>query len=187
MYTDSLEDDAAYFIGVKLDENDLPIIGEGTELSHLNIHVTSRFLMGNLSLSGVHHIDATYKITTYGYPLIVNGVSDAIGKFHPASFMVTSHETEDDFSLFYDNLINEAERLDVNYEPEFIMQDACPASKNALIKFFPNVKFLMCYFHVKKNVREKKHLLKNKDLYRDLQNDLTGNYFFIQRERNLKI
>ncbi len=59
--------------------------------------------MGNLSLSGVHHIDATYKITTYSYHLIVNGVSDAVGKFHPASFMVTSHETEDDFSLFYDN------------------------------------------------------------------------------------
>jgi hypothetical protein len=87
MYTESLEDEAAYFIGVKLDENDLPIIGEGTELNHLNIHVTSRFLMGNLSLSGVHHIDATYKITTYGFPLIVNGLSDAVGKFHPASFM----------------------------------------------------------------------------------------------------
>ena len=31
MYSDSLEDDD--FIGVKLDENDLPIIVEGTELN----------------------------------------------------------------------------------------------------------------------------------------------------------
>jgi hypothetical protein len=97
--------------------------------------------------------------------------------------VVTSHETEDDFYLFYDNLINEAERLDVNYDPEYIMQDACPASKNAINKFFPNVKFLM----LKKMLeRKKKHLLKNKDLYRELQNDLTDIYLFlIYRERNL--
>ena len=63
----------------------------------------------------------TYKITTYGYPLIVYGVSDAIGKFHPVSFMISSHETQNDLERFYEDLINEAESLDNNYEPEMVM------------------------------------------------------------------
>ena len=44
------------------------------------------------------------------------------------------------------------------------MQDACPASRNAILDSFPNVKFLMCYFHVKKNVRDHKNLLKDKEV-----------------------
>ena len=58
--------------------------------------------MNNLSFKGVHHIDATYKITTYGFPLIVYGVSDSVGKFHPVSFMISSHETQHDFVVFYE-------------------------------------------------------------------------------------
>ena len=87
--------------------------------------------------------------------------------------MITSHETQDDFEVFYDGLINEAESLDIDFDPEFIMQDACPASKNAVLEFFPNSKFLMCYFHVKKNVREHKNLLVDKERYKDMVKDLT--------------
>ena len=54
------------------------------------------------------------------------------------------------------------------------MQDACPASKHALLNFFPQVKFLMFYFLVKKNVRDRKKLLKNKDLYKEITNVLTS-------------
>ena len=57
------------------------------------------------------------------------------------------------------------------------MQDACPASKNAFRAHF-NIKFLMCYFHVKKNVREHKNLLRDKNKYKDIMKDLTSNYFY---------
>ena len=83
----------------------MPIIGNGSDKKHLHVHITSRHLMNNLSMKGVHHIDATYKITTYGFPLIVFGVSDAVGKFHPVSFMITSHETQHNFEEFYDVLL----------------------------------------------------------------------------------
>ena len=49
-------------------------------------------LNNNLSLNGMHHIDATYKIKTYEYPLIVYGVIDAVGKFHPISFRISSQD-----------------------------------------------------------------------------------------------
>ena len=175
LYKDSYDDDEPYFINVKLDKDGMPILGNGSEKNPLHIHCTSRHLMNNLSFKGVHHIDATYKITTYGFPLIVYGVSDSEGKFHPVSFMISSHETQQDFTVFYQGLIKEAEKLDINYEPEIIMQDACPASRNAILDFFPNVKFLMCYFHVKKNVRDHKNLLKDKDAYKEIMKDLTSN------------
>ena len=37
-------------------------------------------------------------------------------------------------------------------DPEYIMQDAQSASRLGALEFFPKVTFLMCYFHVKKNV-----------------------------------
>ncbi len=79
--------------------------------------------MQNLSHIGIYHIDAKYKITTYGFPLIFYGVSDTQGKFHPASFTISSHETQDDFKMFYEGLYNEAGRLNINFEPEFIILD----------------------------------------------------------------
>ena len=52
------------------------------------------------------------------------------------------------------------------------MQEACPASRKAVLKVFKNAKILMCYFHVKKNVKENcKHLL-TKEEYSQLHKDL---------------
>ena len=110
--------------------------------------------MENLSNNGIHHIDGTYRITTHGFPLIVYGISDQVGRFHPVSFMITSHETKEDFDLFYAGLIELAEIFDIEYDPEYIMQDACDASLNSIKEFFPEVIPLMCFFHVKKNVKD---------------------------------
>jgi hypothetical protein len=55
---------------------------------------------------GIHHIDGTYKITSYGYPLINYGVSDKCGQFHPVAFVITSHKTTEDLKLFYEALID---------------------------------------------------------------------------------
>ena len=101
---------------------------------------------------GIHHIDGTYRITTYGYPLINYGISDRCGQFHPVTFTLTSHETTEDFLVFYEALIDLCNTLRIKYKPIYIMQDACPASKEAILNFFPDVIILMCYFHVKKNV-----------------------------------
>ena len=49
----------------------MPIIGDGSDEDHLNIMLTSKRLMENLANNGIHHIDATYRITVHGFPLIV--------------------------------------------------------------------------------------------------------------------
>ena len=108
--------------------------------------------MENLSNNGIHHIDGTYRITVHGFPFLVYGVSDQVGRFHPVCFMITSHETIPDFFVFYESLIKLTESFEIEYDPEFIMQDACLASETSVLRFFPEVKILMCYFHVMKNV-----------------------------------
>ena len=143
-----------FFYNVAFDSSGLPVLGNGSDSNHLNIQITSKRLMENLSNNGIHHIDGTYRITTHGFPLIVYGLSDQVGRFHPVSFMITSHEKEEDFDVFYQGLVNLAEFFDIEFDPEYIMQDACDASLNSILKFFPEVLPLMCYFHVKKNVKE---------------------------------
>jgi len=99
-------------------------------------------------------------------------VSDKCGQFHPVAFVVTSHETTEDFKIFYEALIDMCKTLKVKYKPVYIMQDACPASKEAILLFFPNVIILMCYFHVKKNVRDHKKLMPHEN-FDDLMRFLT--------------
>ena len=114
--------------------------------------MTTRLLMHDIEYDGVHHIDGTYRITTNGFPLIVYGISDQAGQFHPICLMITSHEKTKDFIIFQRGLVNLATELELEYDPDYMMHDACPASKIAILKFFPDIIILMCYFHVKKNV-----------------------------------
>ena len=44
--------------------------------------------------------------------------------------------------------------MDIEYDSDYIMQDACPASRSAILEFFPNIVLFMCYFHVKKNIKD---------------------------------
>jgi hypothetical protein len=62
--------------------------------------------------------------------------------------------------------------MDLSYEPEFIMQDACAASRLAVLKFFPDINILMCYFHLKKNIKDNCKKLLDKDQYKELQVDI---------------
>ena len=79
--------------------------------------------------------------------------------------MLTSHETESDFLHLYNGLLKQAEIMDLDWEPDFSMQDACRASLNAIAKVQPSTVVLMCYFHVMDNIRKKKKLVKSDLLF----------------------
>ena len=92
--------------------------------------------MRNIQYRGIHHIDGTYKITCFGYPLLVYGVSDHSGHLHPVCFAIVSGESKEDFKHFYKGLIDLSVELKLSYMPEFIMQDAQSASKAGTFEFF---------------------------------------------------
>ncbi len=119
------------------------------------------------------HLDCTYKIMTTNYNLLIFGVTDIQGKFHPVAFMIINKECEEDFIHFYSSLIKFCkDEFNFVYEPRYIMQDHNQASFNAAKHVFPKAKILMCYFHVKLNVRKN---LKSKlgKTYEEFEKDLT--------------
>jgi hypothetical protein len=78
------------------------------------------------------HLDCTYKIMTTNYNLLIFGVTDIQGKFHPVAFMIINKECEQDFIHFYSSLIKFCkDQFNFVYEPRYIMQDHNQASFNA--------------------------------------------------------
>ena len=124
--------------------------------------MTSKKLLNNLNLDGVCHIDCTYKLIKNGFPVLIFGITDRAGQFHPIAYHITSHEEEADFICFYEGLKNIAKRLNIKCSPQFIMQDAWSASYNAARKCFPTTEVLMCFYHVMDNVKKHFNLLNDK-------------------------
>ena len=125
------------FFNVQFDKDKKVELGDGSDENHMNICFTSKKLMSNIEYKGIHHIDGTYRISIYGFPLVVYGVRDQKGRFHPVCYMITSHETYEDFVHFYQGICDLCDLMDIEYDYDYIMQDACPASRSAILEFFP--------------------------------------------------
>eukprot|EP00644_Phytophthora_capsici_P006914 jgi/Phyca11/103418/e_gw1.8.324.1 len=85
--------DAALTFTWKQDGNGEALVGEGTDSSPFVVGVTTRKLLCLLRrepTSFVFHIDATYKLTQVGYPVLVIGISDECRSFHLVAFIVVS-------------------------------------------------------------------------------------------------
>jgi hypothetical protein len=119
---------------------------------HFHLGVTSRYLLQNIRKSDFFHIDATYKIIKYNFPLIVFGCTDIRRQFHVIAFMFTSHETEIDFTHFYNSLSDLCKVSNIPFSPHYMMQDADKAMANPVKAVFPRCKILMCYYHLRANV-----------------------------------
>ena len=171
LYSDKLEDDDMFYFNIKLDEDGIPIVGDGNPNNHLSIMMTSKALIKRVEETGVFHVDCTYKLIKNGFPVLIFGISDIKGQFHPIAYNITSHEDENDFANFFNGLKDLVGSLGLAFNPRFFMQDTCDASYNATKKCFPNVEILMCYFHVCENIRKHKNLLPA-DLYEEMMTNI---------------
>lgn len=145
----------------------------GSEKNKLFIFLTSITSIMFMAIDNVpHHIDCTYKLCERDFPLIVFGLSDLAGQFFPVS-----HEQEDDFTRFFQTLLQLCQQSGIVTSINYLIQEACGASANAAISCLgPNIKILMCYFHVVKNVKE---LLKgiNENIKSGIVKDLNYMHF----------
>jgi len=166
-FKENLKDDECFFFRVPKK------LGAGTKKDPVHIMMTSPSLMENCQYltKGVFQIDGTYRLTQNNYPWIVCGVVDRRGEFHPIAFMIANQETEYEFTEFFEGLIEVANKLDIEFDPEYIMMDACDATYKAAKKVFPFSTVLMCYFHVMKNIRANCKKLLNDEMYEDLLRD----------------
>lgn len=139
------EDDEMFFFGENLND--------GSDNDHFQLGFTSLPLLNLLVKNGMFHVDATYKIIKYCYPLIVFGITDLNHKFFPIAFMITSHEKAVDYIHFFASLKKVANKgLGIVFSPSFMVTDASRAMFNAIKLQFPNCVVIMCWFHLKMNV-----------------------------------
>ena len=113
----SMADDESIYFGEEL--------GDGSDANRFHIGITSKKLLANLANKSVtFHIDCTYKIIRYSFPLIVFGLVDQKRKFHLVAMMITSHEGEEDFVHFFTTLAHGAHSFQHELAPDYIVLDA---------------------------------------------------------------
>jgi hypothetical protein len=121
-------------------------------------------MLSRVEQNGMFHVDGTYKIIKYNFPLIVLGITDMERHFHPIAFMFTSHEQEQDYVHFFSSLLNECRLMGYKFEPKFFCTDASGAIANAIehhfskstSPHFSNCVVIMCYFHLRMNIKKQK-------------------------------
>ena len=106
-------DEADLFFCLKKSDKNVLFTGEGTDKSHFKARFRSVKLLKKLDNIGMFHVNCTYKIIKYFYPLLALGITDFDHHFHPIAFMVTSHETEEDFKYFFTSLDEIAKELKI--------------------------------------------------------------------------
>ncbi|CAF1589200.1 unnamed protein product, partial [Didymodactylos carnosus] len=102
------------------------------------------------------HQDVNVELT-----LLVFGASDSNRHFHPFGVALVS---DDESSSCYEHLFTSLQSLSIQglhqpYSPGFIMADGVLGVTSAQQKIFPQVKRLMCWFHMIKKCREHRNLV----------------------------
>ena len=96
------------------------------------------------------HLDCTYNIVKYGFPVLVFGWTDLRRKFYPICYFITSHEQEIDFTFFWKSIIELMSLLKINLIQviNYICIDADRASANSIQDNLENSKLIMCWYHL---------------------------------------
>lgn len=127
---------------------------------YLRIILTTKRLLSLMRTSEMVQIDATYKLTWQGYPVMVVGTSDRNQVFHPFALAVCSAETAEDYAFIFDAL----HKYDLEGRPTILLADTSEAITLGYQKVFgvPRIR-LMCFFHVLHNLEKYLKVLKARD------------------------
>ena len=161
-------------------EYDPILIGENLSSDDFCLVFTSKQLLKNVigqaSSCSTRYLclDATYKLTVIGYPLLVFGTQNNDHKFKLVALTLSRHEREKDFS-FALLAIKHALQEFYNYEwgVDFIMADGSPAIRNAAKEVFGNkYQHGMCSVHMRRNVEKKITSYVKVDSRKELRKDI---------------
>uniref|UniRef100_H3GH81 MULE transposase domain-containing protein n=1 Tax=Phytophthora ramorum TaxID=164328 RepID=H3GH81_PHYRM len=143
-----------------------PVVGNGSEAKPFVVGISTKKLLRQADRdpsSFVLHIDATYKLTQVGYPVVVVGVSDRARRFHLLAIFIVSQQKEPQFTEVLSLLAQIF--LTVTGKPlrvRWAMGDADAAQWNALQDVCggdDTFRFLVFFFHVAKKIYEKTRVL----------------------------
>ncbi|KAE9265846.1 hypothetical protein PR003_g32329, partial [Phytophthora rubi] len=161
-FTGGEEETAAFTFTSRSDRNGNASTGNGSDRDPFVVGVSSKKLLRRADRdpeSFIFHMDATYKLTQVGYPVVVVGISDRARRFHLLAIFIVSQQQQQHHAEVLELLrcVFEA----VTEKPlrvRYVMGDADAAQWNAVHEVLArdnDLMFLMCYFHVAKKIYEK--------------------------------
>ncbi|RLO02007.1 hypothetical protein DYB28_007848 [Aphanomyces astaci] len=130
-----------------------PDIGYGGATGVFKVGVTTKTLLRTMERDPstfVFHWDATYKINSMAYPLLICGITDPGGTFHPVGFFLIGKESTDEYEWAMNALMSAYEEVvRSRLQLDYVMADAALAPI-AATKKIPELnvkKLLMCFYH----------------------------------------
>jgi hypothetical protein len=126
------------------------------------VGVTSMGLLDNLRTAllqrpQILHFDGTYGLNFLRFPLVLVGVSDAMGRFHLVAIYVTESEDNEAYKTMLEHLKAESiAKLQRDYlQPSYVMTDGARGFPSLVSSVFPAAVHLMCYFHLTQACKKK--------------------------------
>ncbi|RHY22416.1 hypothetical protein DYB32_009513 [Aphanomyces invadans] len=130
-----------------------PVLGYGGATGVFKVGITTKKLLCRVPTDPstfVFHWDATYKINSMAYPVLICGTTDPGGNFHPVAFFLIGKESTEEYEwamkelmAVYLTVVGRAMKVD------YVMADAALAPCSAL-RNLPDLQvktILMCFYH----------------------------------------
>ncbi len=120
-------------------------LGTGTDDDHFYLGFTTLNLLKRIEQSNLfYHIDATYKIIKYLFPLIIFGFTNKSNKSYVVAYMFVPHEQEIDYNYIFTSLLKKTGDLNIVFDIEYLVQDAWAAASNAACQLFDCLVIIIC-------------------------------------------
>lgn len=146
-----------------------------TNNNDFRIAIRTRRLLELSNRSIVLHIDSTFKVMYNGYPLTVCGITDRCRHFHPVIFIITVGESTQEYEFAFKSIIVGCDILNIRRASyNYVMADCADAISAARLNVFgDSSKRLFCWYHVITAIRKKLSRIKDKDLRKEIENQIT--------------
>ncbi|KAF0688403.1 Aste57867_19980 [Aphanomyces stellatus] len=155
----NVDDDKMFSFGYNVVDG-YPCVGFGGASGPFKVGITTKALLRQMDRdpkSFVFHWDATYKINSMAYPVLVCGISDAARKFHPVCFFLLGKESENEYTWAMASLISiYAAVVGRSLRLSFVMADAAKAPALGVEAFYTELGVecvVMCFYHCVANSR----------------------------------
>ncbi|GMF42804.1 unnamed protein product [Phytophthora fragariaefolia] len=140
-------------------------VGDGCDEEPFVVGITTANLLKRLDrdpTTFIFHIDATFKISQVGNPVLVLGISDSTRTFHLVAFCIISQRIESVYAmalLSFRKIHTQEAGKPVRLK--YLMGDAEDGQLNAVGHTFQHDSdfIFMCFFHVMKKVQERTRYL----------------------------
>ncbi|EGZ24980.1 hypothetical protein PHYSODRAFT_398409, partial [Phytophthora sojae] len=143
------------------DTSGLPEIGNGSDARPFLVGMTTKALLRNAARDAstfMLNLDATFKLNSVGYPVLVCGITDATRAFHLVALFITSQLQYEHFEAALVALRRVYARVNgAEWQVKFVLGDADKAQHTAFRSVFADcpLTYLMCFYHVVAKLRER--------------------------------